>query len=87
MAGDRAAFWRVYQDGSLRQTALVLLNKGDAPTRFEIAGMASSEWTSALDGRVRAIDAEAVAVFDVAAHGVAVWLSDMAAMPPQPQDG
>jgi glycosidase len=84
MAGDRAAFWRVYRKGEVRQTALVLLNKGDAPTRFEIAGMAPGDWTSAIDGQVRTVEAGASASFDVAAHGVEVWLSNTAALPAQP---
>ncbi len=75
MGGDRAAFRRVYRKGGVAQTALVLLNKGDAPTRFEIADLAPGEWTSAIDGQVRRIEAGASASFEVAAHGVAVWLS------------
>lgn len=84
MAGDRAAFWRVHRKGGVQQTVLVLLNKGDASTRFEIAGMAPGDWTSAIDGQVRTVEAGASASFDVAAHGVEVWLSNTAVLPPQP---
>ena len=76
MAGDRAAFWRVYQHGDAHQTALVLLNKGDAPTRFEIAGMQAGEWTSAFDGHRRHVDATGEASITVGAHGVEVLLLD-----------
>ena len=76
MAGDRAAFWRVYQQGDAHQTALVLLNKGDAPTRFEIAGMQAGEWPSAVVGHRRRIDETGEASIMVGAHGVEVLLLD-----------
>ena len=76
MAGDRAAFWRVYQQGDVHQTALVLLNKGDAPTRFEITGIQAGEWTSAFDGHRRRVDATGEASITVGAHSVEVLLLD-----------
>ncbi len=76
MAGDRAAFWRVYQNGDVHQIALVLLNKGDTPTRFEITGMPSGEWTSSFDGHRRRIDAAGETSIAVGAHGVEVLLLD-----------
>ena len=76
MAGDRAAFWRVYQHGDVHQTALVLLNKGDASTRFDISGMQAGEWISAFDGHRRQVDESGEASITVGAHGVEVWLLD-----------
>ncbi len=55
--GHRAAFYRVYQQNGVAQTALVLLNKGNAPERFAIGAMAQKgRWRSAIDGRERQID-------------------------------
>ena len=75
--GDRAAFYRVYQHDGVHQIALVLLNKGDAPQRFEIATMLQvGRWHSALDGSTIGVAAGDTLSADVAAHGVQVFLLD-----------
>ncbi len=83
LQGDRAAFYRVLQDGDRAQIALVLLNKGDAPTRFGIHDMLEpGEWRTRLDGRIspRTIAAGDTLETDVPAHGVQVWLLDTPAI-------
>jgi len=74
LKGDRAAFYRVYQRADTAQTALVLLNKGDTPARFELGDLPAGRWRDAFDGGTRQFKADEV--FDVAAHGVQVWLLD-----------
>lgn len=77
LEGNRAAFYRVLQHGDVRQVALVLLNKGDAPQRFDIAAMLQAgRWRSALDGGTVDVDAGGTLSADVAAHGVQVFLLD-----------
>ena len=66
----------MYQQGDVHQIALVLLNKGDAPTRFDITGMQAGEWASAFDGHRRRIDETGAASIMVGAHGVEVLLLD-----------
>jgi len=71
-AGHRAAFLRVLQHGDLRQTALVLLNKGDAAARFDFPKLAEkASWRSAFDGSL----AGGTEV-EVNAHDVQVYLFD-----------
>lgn len=82
MAGERAAFWRVYQHGDTHEIALVLLNKGDAETRFAITGMQPGEWISAFDGHLRRVDAGGEANVVVGAHSVEVLLLDAAVTAP-----
>lgn len=76
MQGDRAAFYRVYQRGDVHQTALVLLNKGDAPTRFELRDVQAGAWQSAFDGHSRTVSADGLVHVTVAAHDVEVLLLD-----------
>ena len=75
---NTAAFYRVYQKGGLNQTALVLLNKGDATATFEVTnGLSNGLWRDANNGEVFAIDAELPKmVVAVPAHGVRVMLFD-----------
>ena len=77
LQGDRAAFYRVLQHAGTQQIALVLLNKGESPQRFEIATMLQAgTWRSALDGgTVDVADGGKVSA-DVAAHGVQVFVLD-----------
>lgn len=75
LQGDRAAFYRVLQHGGERQLALVLLNKGDAPTRFEVGELLEPGlWREAVAGGERDIDANDILASEVPAHGVRVWL-------------
>ncbi len=75
---DTAAFYRVYQDEWIRQTALVLLNKGDDAAEFAVTRWLSSGlWRDAMTGeefKVRQDDQSLVAT--VPAHGVRVLLFD-----------
>ncbi len=77
LAGDRAAFYRVYQHEGERQSALVLLNKGDAPARFALGeDLQPGRWRNAFDGSEMGVEAGRSPELDVPAHGVAVWLLD-----------
>jgi glycosidase len=76
---DRAAFYRVLDDGATQQIALVLLNKGDAPARFEVGErLQAGTWRAALGGgevEVEVASGGALAA-TVPAHGVEVYLLD-----------
>ncbi len=77
LAGDRAAFYRVYQHGKVHQTALVLLNKGDSPTRFELGDrLQPGRWRHAFDGKELDVVAGAKPALEVPGHDVSVWLLD-----------
>jgi glycosidase len=77
LKGDRGAFYRVFQHDGRHQIALVLLNKGDAPQRFEIASMLQAgRWRSAVDESVVEVAASGMLASNVAAHGVQVYLLD-----------
>ncbi|WP_374610129.1 alpha-amylase family glycosyl hydrolase [Thermomonas sp.] len=83
LQGDRAAFYRVLQHAGTRQIALVLLNKGDAPQRFEVATMLQAgAWRSALDGTTVDVADGGRLSADVPAHGVQVFLLDAAVTQP-----
>ena len=80
LQGDRAAFYRVLQHGGEHQIALVLLNKGDAPARFEIRDLLEAgHWREAVDGGTAEVAANGSLASEVPAHGVRVWLLDGAA--------
>jgi hypothetical protein len=50
-AGNKASFLRIFQNGGVYQTALVLLNKGNQTEQFEITEMLSSgTWIDAFSG-------------------------------------
>ncbi|VXB45947.1 Cyclomaltodextrin glucanotransferase [Luteimonas sp. 9C] len=76
LEGDHAAFYRVLDDGDTQQTALVLLNKGDAPWRatLDAAQIADGDWRDAFGGVPVAVE-EGVSL-DVPGHGVRVLLRD-----------
>ncbi|MGM3213868.1 alpha-amylase family glycosyl hydrolase, partial [Klebsiella pneumoniae] len=51
LQGDEAVFLRVLQHGDVAQTALVLLNKGDAARTFEVERyLQAGTWRDALGG-------------------------------------
>lgn len=77
LAGDRAAFLRVFERGDATQTALVLLNKGDAAAGFTIdRWLAAGEWRDAAGGEpVRVAEGRPLEV-EVPAHGLRVLLRD-----------
>lgn len=83
MAGDRAAFYRVLEFDGTTQIALVLLNKGDAPTEFAIHdGLQAGTWRSALDGTQVEVDAGDALRATVPAHDVQVYVLDAVATDP-----
>ena len=77
MKGDRAAFLRVYQHAGVHQTALVLLNKGDAPAEFAVSEyLEAGKWRNALGGRAIVVGEGGTLRATVGAHDVAVYLLD-----------
>ena len=84
MQGDRAAFYRVLQQGGTHQLALVLLNKGTAPVSFEVKEMLQpGRWHAALAGGDIDVAAGGVLQATVAAHGAEVYLLDAAVTQPE----
>ena len=79
LAGNRAAFYRVYEHAGEHQIALVLLNKGDAAEAFRIDQLLQAgDWKDAVDGtRVTVAEGDALQA-DVPAHGIKVYLLDAA---------
>ena len=73
-----ATFFRVYQKDGTAQSALVLLNKRDKPTRFYVQKwLGEGTWKDAITGDVVEITDEDPALVEiVAAHGVRVYLND-----------
>lgn len=76
LKGDRAAFYRVYQQAGQHQIALVLLNKGGVPTRFELRDVQHGLWHEAFSGRTVEIAEDAALAIDVQPHDVQVLLLD-----------
>ncbi len=76
LQGDRAAFYRVYQREGEHQIALVLLNKGDAPARFELPDVQPGAWRGAFDRRETTVVEGTPLAIDVPAHDVEVLLLD-----------
>lgn len=74
LAGDRAAFLRVYQADGRNETALVLLNKGDTAQRFEIdARLSATRWRDVLDDGA---PVSGDTVVTVPAHDIRILVSD-----------
>src|SRR6185312_3544299 len=75
LRGDSAIFYRVYDDHKSRQTALVLLNKGDAEQAFEVRDyLEAGTWRDAFSGaKLKVADALNARV---PAHGVRVYFFD-----------
>jgi hypothetical protein len=70
---DTAAFYRVFRHAGVEQTALVLLNRGDAALRMPVSDwLAGVEWRDAMRGDVIAH----LPALEVDAHGVRVLLFD-----------
>lgn len=75
MKGDEAVFYRVYQHEGTAQTALVLLNKGDAASTFAVSDyLQSGAWRDAFTGK--RIDAGKRLRLEVPAHGARVLFFD-----------
>lgn len=74
LAGDRAAFYRVYQHAGQHDIALVLLNKGDESRDFEIGQwLEAGVWQPALGGEPITVAAGGSLKASVPAHGVQVF--------------
>ena len=79
LAGQRAAFYRVYAHEGSAQTALVLLNKGDRVEGFDLGDrLQPGTWRDAMDSARAplAIAAGTPHNFEVGPHDAAVWLLD-----------
>ncbi|HEV2540268.1 MAG TPA: alpha-amylase family glycosyl hydrolase [Frateuria sp.] len=77
MAGDQAAFYRVYQKDSAHQIALVLLNKGDKTASFHVTNyLQPGRWLAALDGEAIEVAEGGELAASVGPHDVAVYLLD-----------
>ncbi|MHC9016802.1 alpha-amylase family glycosyl hydrolase [Stenotrophomonas bentonitica] len=73
--GDEAVFFRVLQQGDTAQTALVLLNKGDAARTFEVSRyLQAGTWRDVLGGASQTVKGSLTA--EVPAHGVRVFVLD-----------
>jgi len=82
---DTAVFYRVYQKDDLRQTALVLLNKGARPAAITVGRWLSrGAWRDAVTGEITVVEGVAPELdFIVPAHGVQVMLFDGANNSPE----
>jgi len=82
LKGDRAAFYRVTQHEGVSQIALVLLNKGDAPAKFDVKQwMQPGTWRAAIAGGETKVRGSLKA--SIPAHGVEVFLLDAPVTQPQ----
>ena len=75
-----AAFLRVYQKDGVRETALVLLNKGDEPTEFDVSDwLFPALWRRTGGNETLSVESsETVVPLSVPAHGVRVYVTDEA---------
>ncbi|MCC8363667.1 cyclomaltodextrin glucanotransferase [Lysobacter sp. A6] len=77
MQGDRAAFYRVLQQGEAKQIALVLLNKGETPAQFSVReSLQAGQWKNAFDATTVDVAAGGAIEATVAPHDVAVFVLD-----------
>jgi cyclomaltodextrin glucanotransferase len=75
LRGDQAIFYRIYDRDGVRQTALVLLNKGDAEQEFAVREyLQPGAWRDAFTGETQDVRDSLTA--RVAAHGVHVYFFD-----------
>jgi len=82
LKGDHAAFYRVTQHEGVSQIALVLLNKGDAPAKFDVKQwMQPGTWRAAIAGGETKVRGSLKA--SIPAHGVEVFLLDAPVTQPQ----
>ena len=84
LQGDHAVFYRVYQHDGVAQTALVLLNKGNEPSDFEVRKLLQAgNWRAAIaGGEVNVAEGQPLTA-TVPAHGVEVFLLDAPVTQPQ----
>ena len=75
LKGDQAIFYRVLQHEGVTQTALVLLNKADAPAKLSVSEyLEAGTWRDAFTGKTQRVRNRLQA--EVPAHGVRVFLFD-----------
>lgn len=75
LSGDLAQFYRIVDDGGTRQTALVLLNKGDSAQQVTVRDyLEAGRWRDAFAGTT--LDVADHLDANVPAHGVAVYFFD-----------
>ena len=75
MKGDEAVFYRVYQHQGSTQTALVLLNKGDAARNIAVSDyLQPGTWTDGFSGKKLKVGKQLR--MQVPAHGVRVLFFD-----------
>lgn len=75
LKGDEAAFYRVYEHEGQAQTALVLLNKGDAARIIEVDDLVEAgDWRDGLSGETVKLGKRLA--LEVPAHGVRVLFLD-----------
>lgn len=77
-AGNIASFYRIYQQDGVNQTALVVLNKGEAAESVTLDKMLNSgQWRDALSGKKLQVSKKQKSLtLDVPANGVRVLLLD-----------
>lgn len=74
-SGNQASFYRVYQHDGINQTALVLLNKSNDDTLFDIEQyLSQGEWNNALTDEKLRVLSNGKLKAKVKAHGVSVYL-------------
>jgi cyclomaltodextrin glucanotransferase len=75
LKGDRAMFYRVYENSGVTQTALVLLNKSDREQTFDVHDyLQAGQWRDGISGEAQTFGEHASAA--VPAHGVKVYFYD-----------
>lgn len=75
--GHRAAFYRVVDTKDAKQTALVLLNKGNVAESFDVNDfMQSGEWKEQLSGKTQTVKQGDALTATVEPNGVQVWLRE-----------
>jgi cyclomaltodextrin glucanotransferase len=75
LQGNEAVFYRVYAHGGVQQTALVMLNKSNAPRNVTVSEyLQPGTWRDAFDGTPIQVGESLQA--DVPAHGVRVFMLD-----------
>lgn len=77
-AGQLASFYRIYENKGVHQTALVLLNKGNRPTRVALSSMIEpGEWRDGFgDSPLSVAEGTSSLSIDVPAHGLRVFFKD-----------
>ncbi|MGH1374153.1 MAG: alpha-amylase family glycosyl hydrolase [Cellvibrionaceae bacterium] len=74
LSGNQASFLRVYQDDTMSQTALVLLNKSDETLKVDVGNLsAEALWVDAETGERYSL-ASLIEGVEVSAHGARVLL-------------